>query len=135
MNTETLATKDQQELWNIMQQINKSWLSGQPAQLADYFHENVVFNSPDLKRQSIGKDICVQSYIDFMNNSKVLFCNETNPIVHVFNNTAIVTYNFEMKYEQQNKVYHETGTDIMIFNKHQNSWKAVWRSLANIKSL
>ena len=135
MNIETLATKDQQELWNIMQQINKSWLSRQPAQLAGYFHENVVFNSPDLKRQSVGKDICVQSYIDFMNNSKVLFCNETNPIVHVFDNTAIVTYDFEMKYEQKNKVYHETGTDILIFNKQQDSWKAVWRSLANINSL
>lgn len=135
MNTETLTTKDQQELWNIMQQINKSWLEGQRAQLTDYFHENVVFNSPDLKRQSIGKDICVQSYLDLMNNSKVLFYTDTNPIVHVFDNTAIVIYDFEMKYEQKNKVYHETGTDIMIFGKQQNSWKAVWRSLANIKSL
>lgn len=118
-----------------MQQINKSWLEGQRAQLTDYFHENVVFNSPDLKRQSIGKDICVQSYLDLMNNSKVLFYTDTNPIVHVFDNTAIVIYDFEMKYEQKNKVYHETGTDIMIFGKQQNSWKAVWRSLANIKSL
>lgn len=104
-------------------------------QLAAYFHENIVFNSPDLKKQSIGKDVCLQSYIDFVSNSKVLFCDETNPLVQVFDNTAIVTYDFEMKYEQKNKVYHETGTDIMIFNKQQNSWKAVWRSLTNIKSL
>jgi hypothetical protein len=135
MNTETLITEDQQDLWNIMQQINNCWYKRQPAQLAEYFHDNIVFNSPDLKRQSTGKDICIQSYIDFLNSSKILLFNETNPVVHIFDNTAIVTYEFEMKYEQKDKVYHETGTDIMIFNKQENSWKAVWRSLANIKSV
>ncbi|MBD0331587.1 MAG: nuclear transport factor 2 family protein [Chitinophagaceae bacterium] len=135
MNTETLTTKDQQDLWNIMQQINNCWYKGQPAQLADYFHDNIVFNSPDLKQQFTGKEICIKSYIDFLSNSKVLLYNETNPIVHVFDNTAIITYDFEMKYEQKDKVYHETGTDIMIFNKQQNSWKVVWRSLANLKNL
>jgi hypothetical protein len=134
MNTETLTTKDQQELWTLMQQINNCWCKGQPAQLADYLHDNIVFNSPDLKHQFTGKDTCIQSYIDFLNNSKVLLYNESNPVVHVFNNTAIVTYDFEMKYEQKNKLYHETGTDIMIFNK-QISWKAVWRSLSNLKTL
>ena len=135
MNTETLTTKDQQDLWNIMQQINNCWYKGQPAQLTEYFHDNIVFNSPDLKRQSTGKDICIQSYIDFLNSSKILLFNETNPLVHIFDNTAIVTYEFEMKYEQKDKVYHETGTDIMIFNKQENSWKAVWRSLADLKSI
>jgi hypothetical protein len=135
MNSETLTTKEQQYLWDIMHQINNGWLTGQPAQLADYFHENIVFNSPDLRKQSIGKDICIQSYTDFISNSKILFFDQTNPIVHVFDNTAIVTYDFEMKYEQKDQVYDETGTDIMIFNKQRYSWKAVWRTLLNLKSL
>jgi len=135
MNTETLTTKDQQNLWDIMQQINNCWYKGQPAQLAEYFHDNIVFNSPDLKKQSAGKDICIQSYINFINSSKILLFKETNPVVHIFDNTAIVTYEFEMKYEQKDKVYHETGTDIMVFNKQENSWKAVWRSLADLKSI
>lgn len=36
-----------------------------------------------------------------------------------FDNTAIVTYDFEMKYEQKDKGYHETGTDIMYFYNAQ----------------
>lgn len=73
MNTGTLITKDQQDLWNIMQQINHYWYKGQPTQLAEYFHDNIVFNSPDLKRQATGKDICIQSYIDFRNSAKIFF--------------------------------------------------------------
>ena len=134
MNTETLTSKSQQDIWTIMQQINHCWYKGQPSQLADYFHDNIVFNGPDLKQQFTGKDICIQSYIDFLNCSKILLYKEANPVVHIFGSTAIVSYYFEMKYEQKDKVYHETGTDIMVFNKYANSWKAVWRSLANLKS-
>jgi hypothetical protein len=118
-----------------MQQINNCWYKGQPEQLANYFHDNIVFNSPDLKQQFTGKDICIQSYVDFLSNSTVLLYHETNPIVHVFDNTAIITYDFEMQYEQKDKVYHETATHIMIFSKQQNSWKAVWRNLTNLKTL
>jgi len=118
-----------------MQQINNSWLGGQSAKLADYFHESIVFNSPDLKQQSIGKDICIESYADFLGKSKVLLFNQSNPRVHIFDYTAILAYDFEMKYEQKSKTYHETGTDVMIFTREKDLWKAVWRTLVNLESL
>jgi hypothetical protein len=70
-----------------------------------------------------------------MNNSKVLLYNEGNPVVGIFANTAVVTYDFEMKCEQNNKTCHETGTDIMVFDRNQDSWKVVWRGLSNLKNV
>ncbi len=135
MSNETTWNKDQRELWELIQKINGCWYKGDPLQLADFFHPNIVFNSPDFKHQITGKDNCAQTYIDFMNNSKVLLYNEGNPTVGIFSNTAIVTYDFEMKYEQNNKTYHETGTDIMVFERHQDTWKVIWRGLSNLKNL
>src|SRR5450759_5775485 len=102
MSNETTWNKDQKELWELMQKINDCWYKGDPLQLSDFFHPNIAFNSPDFKHQIIGKDNCVQTYIDFMSNSKVLLYNEGNPTVGLFANTAVVTYDFEMKYDQNN---------------------------------
>jgi len=128
------ASQQEQELWNTMQQINNCWYKGPIQQLAEYFDDQVVFNSPDFKHQIIGKDSCIKTYADFMSISKVLLYKESNENIKLFGSTGIVTYDFEMKYEQKGKTYHEAGTDIVIFNR-SNKWKAVWRALANLKNL
>jgi hypothetical protein len=135
ISEETTLNKDQKQLWKLIRKINNCWHRGNPLELSDFFDQNVVFNSPDFKRQIIGKDNCIRTYIDFMNNSKVLIYNESNPAVQLFANTAVVTYDFEMKYEQNNNTYHETGTDILIFERRQGLWKVIWRGLSNLKNI
>ncbi|MGK6353362.1 DUF4440 domain-containing protein [Parapedobacter sp. DT-150] len=123
-----------QILWELMQKINRCWYEKRFEELDDYFHETIVFNSPDLKHQATGRTMCIQSYVDFMENSTVLLYWEGNPHVHIFENTAIINYDFEMRYEQQGKVFHDTGTDILVFNRHGDTWKAVWRTMTNLKN-
>lgn len=135
MNNKTTKNKDQKELRQLMRKINDCWYKGDPLQLSDFFHPDVVFNSPDFKYQIIGNDNCVKTYIDFMNNSEILLYNESNPVVTLFVNTAVVTYDFEIKYKQNNKTYHETGTDIVVFERYQDSWKVVWRGVSNLKNI
>lgn len=125
--------KEQQELWAVVQKINECWYKGQASQLGDFFHHIVVFNSPDFRHQISGKDNCTQTYVDFLKISKVLLYNENNHTVQLFDNTAIVTYDFEMKYEQNNKTYHEVRTDIMVLILFQGSWRLAWRGLSNLK--
>src|ERR1035437_5769995 len=123
MNSNTFKSKEHQELWNLMRQINICWFKEQIHKLTDYFDDKIVFNSPDFKHLIVGKDNCIQTYTDFMKISKVLLYNEANENVQLFDTTGIVTYDFEMKYEQQGKTYHETGTDIVFFNRQDHSWK------------
>lgn len=128
-------TEQQQEFWTLVQKINNCWYQGQPTDLSAYFHQDVVFNSPDFKYQITGKENCIQTYIDFLNISSILDYIESNPTVQIFEKTAIVTYDFEMKYEQKDKTFHETGTDILAFEKDGQSWKVVWRALSNLKNV
>lgn len=128
-------TANEQTLWALMQNINRCWYEKRFEPLGNYFHDDIVFNSPDLKRQATGKAVCVQSYRDFMESSTILLYQETNPLVHIFENTAIVHYDFEMRYEQKGQVFHDTGTDILVFNRHGDAWKAVWRTMANLKDV
>jgi len=124
----------QNKLWTLAQQINDCWHKGNPSELSHFFHEEVVFNSPDFVHQIKGKDNCVQTYFDFLDNSEVLLYNTNNPKVELFDSTGIIAYDFEMKYEQNDKVHHEIGTDILVFQKTENSWKVIWRGLSNLKN-
>ncbi|MBL7682068.1 MAG: nuclear transport factor 2 family protein [Flavipsychrobacter sp.] len=130
-----MHTNEQKEMWVLTRKINECWYNGQLHALDGIFDDNVIFNSPDFKHQIVGKENCIQTYIDFLSNSKILLYNESKPIVQMFGSTSIVTYDFEMKYEQNTKTYHETGTDILIYQMQENSWKVIWRALSNLNTL
>ncbi|MFT4062142.1 MAG: nuclear transport factor 2 family protein [Edaphocola sp.] len=130
-----VLTEQQQVFWILVQKINNCWYQGRPTDLLDYFHQDVVFNSPDFKHQITSKENCVQTYTDFMNISSVIDYIESSPNIRIFEKTAIVTYDFEMKYEQKDKTYHEIGTDILVFGKDGQSWKVIWRAMSNLKNV
>jgi len=132
---ESILNEKQRQLWMLMQKINRCWYEGRPAKLADFFHDEIVFNTPDFRHQVRGREPCIRSYAGFMDSSRILLYKENNPVVQVFRNTAIVAYDFEMKYEQNNVTYHETGTDIFVFEQEKEQWKAVWRVMSNIKNV
>ncbi len=130
----TKLSDSQNKLWTLAKQINDCWHKGNPSELSHFFHQEVVFNSPDFVHQIKGKDDCVQTYFDFLENSEVLLYNTSNPKVEMFASTGIIAYDFEMKYKQNDKVHHEIGTDILVFQKTENSWKVIWRGLSNLKN-
>lgn len=132
---ESILNEKQRKLWMLMQKINRCWYEGRPLELSDFFHDDIVFNSPDFLHQDKGREQCIRSYADFMDSSRILLYKEHNPGVQMFRHTAIVTYDFEMKYEQNNVIYHETGTDIFVFEQEKEQWKAVWRVMGNIKNV
>jgi len=121
-------------IWELTQNINSTWYRGNPLNLNGFFHPNVVFNNPDFKHQITGKEECIKTYIDFLTISEIELYNEHNPIVQLYTNTAIVTYDFEMKYKQNQKLHHETGTDIMVFESLNNLWLLVWRGMSNLRN-
>ncbi|MGC4231491.1 MAG: nuclear transport factor 2 family protein [Niabella sp.] len=133
MNTTSGFDSELQEIRERVRKINAAWYSKKFDELSSYFHEQVVFNSPDFLQQVRGKESCVQTYKDFMNASTVLLYNENDIQIQLSHHTAVVTYHFEMKYEQNNQLFHETGTDILVFTK-DGEWKVLWRAVSNLKN-
>ena len=107
--------------------LNRAWQDRKFDVLRDLLDENIVMKGPGLKELTRGREAAVQSYIDFMAQSKVVAYSETNHAVDVWDSTAVVTYDWTMSYEQKGKVSKENGHDMFVFIRAGSDWRAVLR--------
>ena len=125
----SFETKDQQEIWQIIQAINDAWLKGQAEDLIDYFHDDMVIVTPDGKEQGRGKVVCVESYKGFSSMAIIKDFTNRDTAVEVYGNTAIASYTFEMTYEMNNQSFNDIGRDIYVLNRKAGKWLTVWRTI------
>ncbi|MGB0522964.1 MAG: nuclear transport factor 2 family protein [Flammeovirgaceae bacterium] len=119
----------------IIDTINESWLFQDFNQLASYLHDDVVFVKPDFSEMICGIEACVASYREFMKDASVnrFFADKVN--ICFWEDTANAYYEFEIEYESENRVTHEKAIDLFTLRKQGETWKVIWRSVANIKVL
>jgi ketosteroid isomerase-like protein len=123
----TKNNKDKTEIRGILEKINKAWSKGNPDDLNEYFHEDLVILSPELQRMGEGKEACVQSYKDFMAQAVVHEYRERDYAIDVWGNTAVATYAFEIAYEMNGQTFQESGHDMFVFSRDEEKWLVVWR--------
>lgn len=126
-------TPDQQEIRRILRSLNQAWVSGEPEQMANFFHPQVVFVSPDLHTRMQGREACVATYKEFCDHAKVLSFSESEAAIEVWGTTAVALYHFEIRYEMNQQALHETGQDLFVFAREDGEWKAVWRTILGLK--
>ena len=124
--------KSKQEIWKLMENINHTWIKDDPEKLKNFFHKDIVFLSQGFKEQGVGIDACIKSYKEFRKISKLEDFTVSNSRIDLFNNTAVVSYNFEIKYIIKQDIYNDKGRDMYIFTKEEGRWMAVWRMLMSI---
>ena len=124
------------KLEEMVREINRLWVSGNPEKLGEYFHENMIMVAPDLKVVGKGREECVNGYIDFCREATVANCEESKFAVEIWGDTASVSYDFDISYEMEGKNYHDTGRDLFIFSREvtHGKWLAVWRILVPSRS-
>ncbi len=125
---------DIEYLEQLMKAINEAWLQQQFDRFDLYFHEEIVFNSPDFSRQIKGRDACVQSYRDFMRLATIDFFQTQSPQIDQSETTAVVKVPFEMHYRINEKNFREKGLDIFVCTDFQDRWVAVWRYMVQTES-
>lgn len=126
---------DIEYLEQLMKAINEAWLQQQFDRFDLYFHEEIVFNSPDFSRQIKGRDACVQSYRDFMRIATIDFFKTQSPHIDLTGATAVIKVPFEMHFQLNGKQFREKGTDIFVCSYSQNSWRAVWRCMVQLDNV
>jgi len=124
-----LTASAKQEVWEIVQQINRAWVEGQPDRLNNLFHERIVNVGGDGTQYAEGRDACVAGYRSFCDNATDLSFREFEPQIDVFDQVAIVSYRFEIEYTMNGSANRETGRDTFVLERHDNGWLAVWRQL------
>lgn len=128
--TSSDATIDADEIWDLVQRMNDAWAKpGGPEELASFFREDIVMVHPDFTYRTEGRDACVASYEDFCRQAEIRDFKINNPGIHVFGNTAIATYSYEIAYEMGGERFNDTGRDIFVFVRENDRWRAVWRTM------
>ena len=127
--TYSFNTPAHEEIWQIVKEINDSWVLGRPENLDHYFHKEIVFVAPGFSQRIEGRTACVDSFRDFCKNARVCDFKSADPAIDIFAGTAIATYSFKVEYELNNETFQEGGRDVWVFIRAEDKWLAIWRTI------
>jgi hypothetical protein len=122
-----LTTEDQKNAWETVRRINAAWLEGHFEGLDELFHDRVVVVGPDGTRYGESKEAAIGSYRDFSQRATVSDYRESDGRVDVYDAVAVVSYRYDIAYSIDGQSSQETGRDVMVLEKHDGRWRAVWR--------
>lgn len=114
-----------QEVWKTLRKLNDCWTKGDGSGLVNHFHENMVAITATKRERLVGRDACVADWMGFAKAAKIHYWKETDPKIDLFDNTAIVTYYFDMSFDIGGQSINMGGRDMYIFVKEDNKWWAV----------
>ncbi len=121
--------KSKKEIIEIINKINSSWIESNPESLRNYFHDNIMIVSPELKVLGKGIEECIKAYTDFINQATIIEHNISEPEIYVFENTAIASYKYDFAWELKGKSYRESSHNLFVFTYTDSRWLAVWRKI------
>jgi ketosteroid isomerase-like protein len=113
----------------VVDAINTAWRTGRVDDLAAHFDPAAVIVGPGFQPLARGAEACVASYRDFLRVSIVHDYRQSALAVHESDDVAVVTFGWEMEYEQGGRRSRESGTDLFVLRRHGDGWLAVWRAV------
>lgn len=127
--SEDPITETAHEIRDVIDNINRTWLRGDPADLEDYFHPDVVIQPPGDSPRVHGRDPCIASYAAFVRDAHVKQFTPGNAEIDVFGDTAVATYRYRVVYEIGGDSYDETGGELLVFLHNADRWLVAWRTM------
>ena len=112
---------------DLVREVNDGWLAGDFRALHRYFHDDMVIRGPQFQELCRGKDACVKSYEEFLAQATVKDYRHDVPTIDLFGSSAVVTFQWEMRYELSGKDYSEPGSDTLLLTKENERWLVLWR--------
>jgi ketosteroid isomerase-like protein len=118
----TTASQSEQD---VLRSLNRTWTTGHVADLANYFHKDMVAIVPNTRCRIEGRDACIAGWKSFVDTAKIHTWREIDPQVHLYGETAVVTYYYDLTCEIAGQSLHLTGRDMFVFVKEAGRWWAV----------
>ena len=123
----------EEEIRAVIARMNHAWLEGTiedlPAALGECFHPAMVIRGGDLQAHGVGKEACIQSYLDFLETAAIHRCVIESPEIDVAADSAMAIYGWEMTYETEGQTYTESGSDILALARCEGRWLITWRAM------
>jgi hypothetical protein len=123
----------EEQIRAVIERMNHAWLEGTledlPAALGECFHPSMVIRGGDLQAHGVGKEACIQSYLDFLETTEIHRCVIEPPDIDVAGESAMAIYGWEMTYEAEGQTYTESGSDILALARCEGRWLITWRAM------
>jgi ketosteroid isomerase-like protein len=123
--TPSSQTTEEREVWETLRNLNDAWTEADGRNLGDYFHKDMVAITPTDRYRREGRDECIAGWLGFLSVARVHYLEELDPEIHVYGNTAVVTYYFDMEFETGGQTVKMGGRDMFVFVKEDGKWWAV----------
>jgi hypothetical protein len=114
-----------QQVWQTLRALNDTWTQGDPHDLANYFHTDMVAITATDRDRLEGREACLAGWSNFAQAAKIHRWQELEPIIQIYGDTAVVTYYFDMSYEMGGQYIDLGGRDMFVFVKDGGRWWAV----------
>lgn len=114
-----------EEVWKTVQALNKAWTTGNVDELANYFHKNMVAITATDRERLEGRDSCIASWKAFVETTKIYYWKEIDPKIQIYDNTAVVSYYFDMSFDIGGQTIEMGGRDMFILVKEDGKWWVV----------
>jgi ketosteroid isomerase-like protein len=114
-----------QEVWQTLRALNDAWTKGDPGELVNYFHEDMVAITATDRERLEGRDACLASWSNFVKAARIHFWKEIEPRIQIYGNTAVITYYFDMSFDMGGQTINLGGRDMFVFVREGGRWWAV----------
>lgn len=121
----SFKTSEEREIWETLRALNDTWTKANGEKLVDFFHQDMVAITPTDRLRREGREECLAGWLGFLATAKVRHWEEIDPMIHVYGNTAVITYYFDMTFETGGQEVKTGGRDMFVFVKEEGRWWAV----------
>lgn len=105
--------------------LNESWTRADGAALAEFFHPDMVAVTATDRDILRGRTNCMASWQGFSKSATIHRWKEIDPEVRLFDDTAIVTYYFDISFDSGGQTINLGGRDMFVLKRQDGRWWAV----------
>jgi len=115
----------QQEVWTTVRAMNDAWSKGNPDDLANFFHPDIVIITPTESERLEGRAACIAPWKNFCKMAQIQRWEEQDPVVRVHGNAAAVVYSYVMLFDLGGGTTRTDGRDMFFFVKEGGKWQVI----------
>jgi hypothetical protein len=115
----------QDEIWQTVRAMNDAWTRGNPDDLAQYFHRDMVAICATERLRLEGGEACIGGWKRFALAATIHRWEERESLIQVYGDAAVVSYYFDMSFDMDGRHIDLGGRDMFFLIRENGRWWAV----------
>ena len=113
----------------VIDRIDAAWRLKRFDDFEACFHPDAVIVGPGHVEFARGRGRCAASYVEFATDAKVHDYAESAHVLRMWQDVAIHTFDWQMRYRRDAGERRERGSDQQVFERTGDGWQLVFRRI------